>query len=123
MPNIERPEVTAARLGVGLTKFNTHFVDHGDGNNTVPGTDIPRLRPVPLGAGKAIGFVDDETSALIEALRRRRDNAPSPPRAEPKHLRTGRDAYWERWRAKKKRRGGTKRRAEQQDQGGEVQPA
>ena len=31
MPDIERPEVTASRLAVGLTKFNSEFVDHGDG--------------------------------------------------------------------------------------------
>jgi hypothetical protein len=124
MPDIERPEVTAGRLGVGKTKFDEDFVDHGNGKDKVPDTDIKRLKPVPLGK-KAVGFLSDETDALIEALRRRRDSTPSPPRPEPKRLRSGRDAYWQEWRvknAKKKRRAGTKRRAEQQGQGG-IQPA
>jgi hypothetical protein len=115
MADIERPAVTAARLAVGLTKLDSDFVDHGDGNDTVPGTDIKRLKPVPLGA-KAKGFVSDETSALIEALIRRRDSTPPQPRAEPKHLRTGRNAYWQRERAKKRR---GKRLTEQEQHGGE----
>ena len=124
MANIERKGVTAGRLGVGITKLDEDFVDYGDGKDKVPDTDIKRLRPVRLGK-KAVGFLSDETDALIEALRQRRDTTPPPPRTEPEHLRSGRDAYWQEWRvknAKKKRRGGTKRRAEQQDQGG-IQPA
>jgi hypothetical protein len=121
MANIERKGVTAGRLGVGITKLDEDFVDYGDGKDKVPDTDIKRLRPVRLGK-KAHGFISDEVDALIEALRRERDSKPPPPRAEPAHLRKGRDAYWQSWRAKKQRRGGTKRRAEQQGQGG-VQPA
>ena len=109
MPDIERPEVTASRLAVGLTKFNSEFVDHGDGKDAVPGTDIPRLRPVRLGA-KAIGFFSDETDALIEALRRRRDT--TPPRPEPEHLRVGRDAYWKRERRKRAKERGEQPGAE-----------
>jgi hypothetical protein len=100
MPNnVERPTTTAARLGVGRTSFHERFVDHGDGNDLVPGTDIKRLRPVPLGA-KAIGFLSDEVDALIEALRRLRDATAR--RAEPEHLRAGRDRYWKRERKLKK---------------------
>ena len=43
---------------------------------TVPGTNVPRLRPVPLGP-RAVGFFNDELQSLIEALRRFRDGAAS----------------------------------------------
>ena len=98
MANIQRLEVVAARLGIGVSKFYDQFMHHGDGRDVIPGTDIPRLRPVRLGA-KAIGFLSDETDALIDALRRRRDT--TPPRPEPEHLRVGRDAYWKRERRKR----------------------
>jgi hypothetical protein len=98
--NIERPEVTAARLGIGLSKFTDEFVDHGKGDKLVPGTNIRRLRPLHMGP-KRIGFLSDEIDALIEALRRHRDNAPQAARVEPEHLRTGRDAYWKRERRKR----------------------
>jgi hypothetical protein len=97
MPHIERPGDAARRLGIGLTKFYEDFIDHGDGD-VIPGTDIPRLRAVPLGA-VSTGFFSDEVDRLIEALRRWRDAAPR--RAEPAHLRAGRDRYWrQRKRAK-----------------------
>jgi hypothetical protein len=95
--NIERLEVTAGRLGIGVSKFRDEFVDWDNGVAVVPGTKIRRLRPVLMGP-KSIGFLSDETDALIEALRRHRDSAPQAARAEPEHLRTGRDAYWKRRR-------------------------
>jgi hypothetical protein len=54
--------------------FDENYVDRG-GNPLVPNTDIPRLRPVQLGA-RAIGFFSDEIDNLIEALRRLRDTTP-----------------------------------------------
>jgi hypothetical protein len=66
------------RLGVGKTKFNEDYVyhpDRPDEGECVPGTDVPRLKSVPLGE-KAIGFFDDEIDALVEALRRERDHRP-----------------------------------------------
>jgi hypothetical protein len=98
--NIQRLEVTAARLGIGLSKFRDEFVDWDNGDAAIPGTDIRRLRPVRLGA-KSIGFLSDEIDALIESLRRHRDSAPPTARVEPEHLRTGRDAYWKRERRKR----------------------
>jgi hypothetical protein len=55
MPHIERPGDAARRLGIGLTKFYEDFIDHGDGD-VIPGTDIPRLRAVPLGAVSTFFF-------------------------------------------------------------------
>jgi hypothetical protein len=94
MPNkqIERPEAARARVAVGKTNFDQNFVDRGDGNDTVPGTDVPRLRPVALGL-RAIGFFSDEVDALIEGLRRWRDSTPQPPRKEPAALRRSREGH------------------------------
>ena len=100
MVNIQRLEVVATRLGIGISKFYEQFMDHGDGRDVIPGTDIPRLRPLRMGP-KSIGFITDEIDALIEALRRHRDSAPQAARAEPEHLRTGRDRYWKRQRRKR----------------------
>jgi predicted DNA-binding transcriptional regulator AlpA len=70
---ILRPKVTQARLGLGKTIFNDNYVDHGrDGEACIPGTDIPRLRPVPLGP-RCIGFPSDEVDQLLERLRALRD--------------------------------------------------
>jgi len=90
--DIQRLEVVAARLGIGVSKLYDQFMDHGDGRDVIPGTDIPRLRSLRMGP-KSIGFLSDETDALIEALRRRRDATASQPNQEPEHLRTGRDRY------------------------------
>jgi hypothetical protein len=63
------------RLGVGKTKFFEDYVyhpDRPDEGECVPGTDVRRLKPVPLGE-KAIGFVDAEVDALIDALVAHRD--------------------------------------------------
>ena len=87
---IERPEVARGRIGVGKTNFDQNFVNRGDGHNTVPGTDVPRLRAVALGL-RAVGFFSDEVDALIEGLRRWRDSTPQPPRKEPAALRRSRD--------------------------------
>jgi hypothetical protein len=63
------------RLGIGKTKFNEDYVHHPDRpdeRECVPGTDVLRLKPVPLGE-KAIGFLDDEVDALVEGIRAERD--------------------------------------------------
>ena len=103
MANIERIEVTRARLGVGISQFTDKFVDHGNGDDLVPGTNIKRLKPIYLGR-KTIGFFSDEIDALIEALRNHRDSVPVPKGDEPKHLQTGRDAYWKRRKRAKERK-------------------
>ncbi|MDR6306242.1 putative ATP-dependent Lon-type protease [Nitrobacter vulgaris] len=57
------------KLPVGRTKFNDDYVYREGGAEFIPGTSIPRLRPVRLGP-RAIAFAEDEVEAVIEALRR-----------------------------------------------------
>ncbi len=54
-------------LPVGHSKFYQDFVLHSEDDPYVPGTSIPRLRPVPLGEN-AVGYYSDELAALIDAL-------------------------------------------------------
>ena len=63
------------RFDVGKTCFYQNFVFHPNRPEEVciPGTGVPRLRPIPLGL-KAVGFASDEVDELIEALRREREN-------------------------------------------------
>jgi predicted DNA-binding transcriptional regulator AlpA len=75
MAKIERSRAVYSRLGVGKTTFDENYVARDGSNSSIPGTDIPRLRPVRLGP-RAIGFFSDEIDNLIEALRRKRDTAP-----------------------------------------------
>src|SRR5215831_4625539 len=81
MAKIVRSHAAYGKLAVGKTTFEENYVDKGGENSLIPGTDIPRLRPVRLGP-RAIGFFDDELDNLIEALRRMRDatsrRAPKP---------------------------------------------
>src|ERR1700722_2560407 len=75
MAKIVRSRSAYGRFGVGKTTFEENYVDRGGNNSLIPGTDIPRLRPVRLGP-RAIGFFDDELDNIIEALRRMRDATP-----------------------------------------------
>jgi hypothetical protein len=75
MAKIERSRAACGRLGVGKTTFGENYVDRDGSNSSVPGTNIPRLRPVRLGP-RAIGFFSDEIDNLIEALRRMRNATP-----------------------------------------------
>lgn len=81
---IERLKITAARIGVGTTKFYEDFVDKGGSDPFVPGTGntVVRLRPVSLGK-RAIGFFSDEVDDLIEGLRAFRDALPRTPPPRP----------------------------------------
>jgi hypothetical protein len=83
MPAILRPNRVHGvgnPLPVGATKFDADYVWHSESDPYVPGTNIPRLRPVQLGE-RAKGFFDDEVAALVEALRLLRDA--SPPKMRP----------------------------------------
>jgi hypothetical protein len=77
---IERRRVAAARVGVGLTKFDKDFTDKGGDDPFVPDTNgtVMRVRPVLLGK-RATGFFSGEIDELIEALRAFRDAAPRVP--------------------------------------------
>jgi predicted DNA-binding transcriptional regulator AlpA len=59
-------------LGVSRTKFYDDFVYHEGGEENVPGTKVPRLRPMNIGE-RAVGFPDDEVDAQKEGLRAERD--------------------------------------------------
>ena len=67
-------------LGVGSTVFHEDYVYNG-ADEFVPGTNVPRLKPVMLGERRAVGYFTDEIDALIEGLRRWRDNNPPKPRS------------------------------------------
>ena len=69
---ILRPRETWAKIGVGRSNFHANYRYKPGGDKFVPGTNIPRLKPVPLGP-RAVGFFNDEAEALIEDLRRYRD--------------------------------------------------
>ena len=75
---IVRNASARAILGVGKTAFHEDYVYRG-GDEFVPGTDVPRLKPVPLGI-RSVGYFTDEIEALVEGLRRYRDANPPKPR-------------------------------------------
>ena len=64
---IERPKTAAKAFGVGKTLFSNNYVLRDPAQPHIPGTSIPRLRPIPLGE-KAIGFFSDEIAAVQDAL-------------------------------------------------------
>jgi hypothetical protein len=74
---IVRSKGARSMLGVGNTRFYEDYVFRGD-DQFVPGTDVPRLRPVPLGV-RSVGYFVDEIEALAAGLRRYRDA--NPPKA------------------------------------------
>jgi hypothetical protein len=55
------------RLPVGRTKFRKDFVLRDASEPFIPGTSIPRLRPVTLGT-RCVAFDEQEVDAVIEAL-------------------------------------------------------
>jgi predicted DNA-binding transcriptional regulator AlpA len=63
------------RLACGKTKFEEDYRYHTPDDPYVPGTDIPRLRPVRLGP-RNHGFVDGEVDSLVDAIAALRDATP-----------------------------------------------
>jgi predicted DNA-binding transcriptional regulator AlpA len=63
-------------LGIGRTNFFDNYLYREGGDETVPGTNVRRLRPVSLGP-RALGIFFDELQATIEALRHHRDGGAS----------------------------------------------
>jgi hypothetical protein len=77
MPNILRPLKVFGQKGkisVGQTKFYADYVEHEGDDPYVPGTKIRRLRRIKLGP-RAVGFLESEVDAFIEALAALRDVA------------------------------------------------
>ena len=69
---IIRPREAWQKLGIGRTNFHDNYLLKEGGGEHVPGTNVRRLRPVPLGP-RAVGFLNDEVDAVIEGLRAFRD--------------------------------------------------
>ena len=55
------------KFGCGKTKFDDDYRFHSADDPFVPNTDIPRLKPIPLGE-RNIGYLEHEADALIDAL-------------------------------------------------------
>jgi hypothetical protein len=75
MAKIVRPKEAQSRLGCGHTKFYEDYVHQEGGEENVPGTNVARLRPIPLGL-RNTGFLDNELDSLIEGLAALRDRTP-----------------------------------------------
>lgn len=63
------------RLACGKTKFDDDYRFHSADDPYVPGTNIPRLKPIPLGE-RNIGYLEHEVDELIDALAELRDAVP-----------------------------------------------
>jgi predicted DNA-binding transcriptional regulator AlpA len=69
---ILRLKQVLSRLACGKTKFEEDYRHHTPDDPHVPGTDIPRVKPIPLGE-RNIGFLESEIDDLIDALAALRD--------------------------------------------------
>jgi predicted DNA-binding transcriptional regulator AlpA len=94
---IARRKEACARLGCGKTKFDEDYEYHDPADPCVPGTEIPRLKPIHLGP-RNVGFLDAEIDELIDALAALRDLG-TPDRRVP-----GRSATLRRRRPERERR-------------------
>jgi len=77
MPKILRlPETFGPRgkIPVKHTMAYESYIYRDGGDPYITGTKIPRLRRIPLGA-RAIGFLETEVDAIVEALAAMRDAA------------------------------------------------
>jgi predicted DNA-binding transcriptional regulator AlpA len=63
---VRKPEA-CDRLACRKTKFEQDYVLHDPNDPHVPGTEIPRLKPIPLGP-RNVGFLESDLDALVEAL-------------------------------------------------------
>jgi predicted DNA-binding transcriptional regulator AlpA len=75
---VREPEA-CSRLGCKRTKFREDYRLNDPADPNVPNTDIPRLRPIPLGV-RNVGYLDGEIDQLIDGLAELRDSAPAVPR-------------------------------------------
>jgi len=64
---IVRRKEACGRLGCGRTKFIEDYEFHSADEPNVPGTEIPRVKPIPLGPVN-VGFLEQALDALIDAL-------------------------------------------------------
>jgi hypothetical protein len=75
---IVRPKEAHRRLGCGKTKFSEDYEHHPGGEATVPGTNIPRVKPLFLGPRNK-GFIEAELDDLVDALAALRDTMAGAP--------------------------------------------
>ena len=75
MRRILRAKEAWAKVACGKTKFEEDYRHHSDDDPHVPGTDIARVKPIPLGE-RLIGFLEHEIDDLIDALAELRDARP-----------------------------------------------
>ena len=71
---IIRRKEACNKLGCGRTKFRDDYEYHDGGEPNVPGTDISRVKAIPLGPRNK-GFLDGEIDGLIDGLVALRDGA------------------------------------------------
>jgi predicted DNA-binding transcriptional regulator AlpA len=64
---ILRRKEAHSRLGVGHSKFFEDFLLRDPADPFVPGTEIPRLKPIHLGP-RNVGFLEHEVDELIGKL-------------------------------------------------------
>jgi hypothetical protein len=68
MPRILLPlKQVLIRLACGKTKFEEDYRFHTPDDPYVPNTDIPRLKPIPIGE-RNIAFLEHELDELIDEL-------------------------------------------------------
>lgn len=72
---ILRPPEARARVARGRTAFEDNYRLHDAADPFIPGTRIPRLKPVAIGP-RNIGYLEDEVDAVIDALAAMRDSRP-----------------------------------------------
>jgi predicted DNA-binding transcriptional regulator AlpA len=77
MKRILREGEAYARLGIKRSHFRGNFVLNNAADPYLRGTQIPRLKPVPLST-RARGFLESELEALIDALVGLRDQPREP---------------------------------------------
>ena len=106
MRRILRAKEAWAKLGCGKTKFEEDYRHHSDDDPHVPGTDIARVKPIPLGE-RLIGFLEHEIDELIDALAELRDARPD--NARQRIMRTPRTAIGAEGRRKVAERAPAKR--------------
>src|SRR5262245_30754924 len=70
------------RLGCGRSKFRRDYVLRDPDDPCIPGTQIKRLRPVPLGV-RNHGFLDRELDDLVDAFAAERDRPSKRPAPSP----------------------------------------
>jgi predicted DNA-binding transcriptional regulator AlpA len=73
------------RLPVSKSKLYDDFILSDPADSFIPGTDVKRLRPVPLG-GRCVGFVEEEVDRVNEALVALRDATPFQPAPKRKSI-------------------------------------